>query len=331
MAHGMVTGALLVSTLFWKCDAGHGPKVEIAWLGATPTNLYDAAILDGARATAKQRGGTVDAFYSGFNADLQLSQCLEIVASGDYDALIVLPAAAEGIVPCVDQAAAAGLPLVAADLPIGPDVLTPEPQVPGQTGAVLTPAGAFGDSVGELAVAACADEDPCEVVYLGGVLAFTVDTYTLGRVEDTIAGHPNMTLVAAAEAYYDESTAYTVMQGILANHPGVDLVIALGDQMARGAETAAADAGLPPGSVELIGGGAGAYAVDAVRDGRWYATFVTLPFDEGVFAADIVIDAARDLPVADPGIDPVVLAGLPRFMHAGNLELFEYFVAQWPG
>lgn len=49
--------------------------------------------------------------------------------------------------------------------------------------------------------------------------------------------------------------------------------------------------------VELIGGGAGAYAVDAVRDGRWYATFVTLPFDEGLYAADIAIDAARGLPV----------------------------------
>jgi ABC-type sugar transport system substrate-binding protein len=101
--------------------------------------------------------------------------------------------------------------------------------------------------------------------------------------------------------------------------------------MAEGAEQAIDAAGSLPNKIQIIGGGAGAYGVAAVRAGRWYATFLSLPFNEGVDAAQIGITAARGKKIKQPGIDPVVQAGYPPFMTVNNLSLFANFVPQWPG
>jgi putative component of membrane protein insertase Oxa1/YidC/SpoIIIJ protein YidD len=83
--------------------------------------------------------------------------------------------------------------------------------------------------------------------------------------------------------------------------------------------------------VDIIGAGAGAYGIDAVRAGRWYATFVALPRDEGELSAQIALRAARCEPIPDRGIDPVERRGLPSFFTTDNQHLFSGFVPQWPG
>ncbi len=254
-----------------------------------------------------------------------------MVASGKYDAILVLPASATGIIPCVTQASAAGITVVATDLPIGPDTTTTEPQVPGQLGAVLTPGAEFAGALPDLVASACAGSVPCRILYLGGVFDFEFEQFALAVLGDLVAADPDLEFVGAYETYYDTNLAYSVVEGLLADGVGIDLVITAGDQMAMGAEWAIADAGVPDGEIRITGGGASEYGVQAVRDGRWYATFVTLPYDEGALAVEMALRGVRGLPIADYSIDPVELRGFPRMMTTDNLDAFGDFVGQWPG
>jgi ribose transport system substrate-binding protein len=315
------------------CDRGHGNnrRVNIAWLANDPNNTYDNANLDGAIEVASSTHSTVEAFFSGYDPALQLDQCNDAVESGRFDALILVPADSVGIVPCVSNAKAHGIPVVATDLPIGSDPTTSEPQVPGQVGAVLTPAAKWGTSVASVIVDVCAGIDPCNVVYIAGSFGIYYDQFALSEIDAAAAANPNIVLAAAEEAFYDESLAFSITQDLLTDDPNVHVVIGAGDQMARGAEDAIATFSSLPNTIEIIGAGAGAYGVEAVRDGRWYATFVTLPRDEGVLGAQIAIKAARSWTIYDAGIDPVELAGYQAFFTQDNQSDFGDFESQWPG
>jgi ribose transport system substrate-binding protein len=305
--------------------------LRIAWLGNDPANTYDNANLDNVTAVARCEHGTVTPFYGEFDPAVQLAQCEAAVASHHFDAIIVIPTDSVGIIECVTRARRRGIPVVATDLPIGPDFTTVEPQVPGQAGAVLVPAADWGSSLASLVVGACAGREPCDVAYIAGSFDVAFDQIALDDLDAAAAAHPSIHIVHRDQAFYDTGLAFSITQTILADDPGVDVIVGAGDQMAQGSEQAIAAAGLPAGQIQIVGAGAGAYGVQAVRDARWYATFVTLPGDEGLFGAHIAIDAARHRYIKDRGINPVARRGFPAFFTHDNQALFPGFVPQWPG
>jgi len=308
------------------CD---GKKLRVAWLGTVPQNAFDGAELTGAQASAARMHATVQPFYSNFDPTLQLQQCNQAVQSGAFDAVVVIPMDSTGIIPCVTNAQARNVPVVATQIAIGSDPASVEPQVPGQAGAVLTPVAKFGSELAKLAVNLCGTAS-CNIVYLAGSLGITIDARALQELNSAIATHPNMHLVAQREVFWDGGLAQAAMQDILSQTRDIQVVLSSGDQMTQGAEQAINAANLPV-RPKLVGAGVGGYAVEAIRAGRWAGSFVVLPYDEGWLGTRIAIRAARGLPVKDPGIDPVAEKGLPAFMTTDNLSLFKKFTPQWPG
>lgn len=307
------------------------PPVRVAWLGNDSSNSYDNANRDAAAVTSLLLNATLTPFYSGWDPQVQLSQCYDAVRSGEFDALIILAADANGIVPCVAEADQRGIPVVASDLQIGPDPATVEPQVPGQVGAVLIPPATWGADLSTLVVDLCATHAPCNVVYIAGSFGVMLDQIAIERLQAAAAAHPNVEIVAIAEAWYDPSMAYQIAHDLLANDPDVHVIIGAGDQMAQGVEQAIAEIGTLPHPIEIVGAGAGAYGVQAVRDGRWHATFMALPSDEGALSALIAIRAARNQTIWDAGINPVELRGYDPFFTEDNQNDFPGFFPQWPG
>ncbi len=316
-------------------DSPHRP-FKIALLGSTPANLYDAAIVQGSMDAAADKGSLrnpkykIVPFYSHFNIEIQVQQCEEVVASGEYAAMIVGPVTAGGLIPCVADAGAAGIPVIAADVHLGDDSYTSEPQVEGQTGAVLVPPATVGPAFASLAVDRCVGIDPCEIVYIGGLFAFVVDQLALQELEATAAANDNIDLIAVAEGFYSAEIARGITQDLLESGVVPDIIFHGGDQMAMGSEQAILEAGIPPARIDLVGGGAGEYGVQAIRDGRWYATFVTLPYDEGYIAAQMAMRAIVGANIKDAGIDPVIERGIPYMMTRDNLPTFADFEPQWP-
>ena len=306
---------------------GHGAQFRLAWLANDPNNAYDNAILAGIESVAVRSQSSVDAFFAGFDPATQLGQCLDAVSSGSYDGLIIIAASPIEIIPCVEAAHAAGIPVAAVDLVIGPEQTTVEPQVEGIVAASYVTAADWGAAVTEIVPEACAGLDPCDVFYLAGVSAFPSDQFGYAAVQAVAAASPTISSAGTAEAFYDAGFAYLVMTQVFAEHPEIDVVIT-SDQMAVGTEQAAAEAGV---TVRLVGAGAGASAIDAVRDGRWFATATFLPFTEGRIVTDLLVRALRVRPFEPAGVDPVAASGLPVWLTEATLATLPDFEGEWPG
>jgi ABC-type sugar transport system substrate-binding protein len=307
-----------------KRGVGHGSHFRFAWLANDPGNEYDNAILAGIRAEAEKSKSTVDPYFAGFDPATQLAQCQEAVASGLYDGLIVIPASPTDILPCVTQARAAGVAVAAVDLPIGPDTTTFEPQVPGVVASSLVPAADYAAKFGAFVPEACAGLDPCDVFYLAGLTAF--EQPVIDAVAAAAAADPSISFVGYAEGFYDAGLAHDIMTQVLADHPEIDVVMT-SDQMAFGTEQAMTEAGV---TLRLVGAGAGADAIQAVRDGRFLATLNTLPFTEGRLVTELLVRALRIRHAAPAGVNPIVESGLPDWWTLATLAAHPDFQAEWP-
>lgn len=309
-------------------DAGHGAHFRLAWLANDPANTYDSAILTGIRDQASKSQSTVDPFYAGFDPSVQLAQCSQALATNAYDALIVIAVDNIGIGQCVSEAHAKGVPVAAVDLVIGPDQTSVQPQLPGQVAASFVPASRWGDGVAAIAPEVCAGLNPCNVFYVAGIASFPVDQYGLNAVSQAAASNLSIKLIGSGEAFYDTATARQVVGDALAAHPQINVVIASGDQMALGAEQAAGDHGT---TLRIVGAGAGASALTAVRNGRWFATFTTLPRTEGEIVTSLLVNALRNRQAPPTGVDPVAASGLPAWWTQATLAQYPGFTGEWPG
>lgn len=308
-------------------DHDHGAHRRFAWLANDPGNTYDAATLAGIRDVAGAHA-TVDPFYAGFDPATQLAQCYSALATHRYDGLFIEAASATGIEPCVARARRAGIPVVATDLPIGPDATTVSPQVPGEVGACFLTAPEFSNSIAGILAEACQGLGACNVLYVAGDETFVFDQDGILAVEQVAVSTPSVHLIDHVQALYDTPTARVVVHDAVVAHPQINLVLAAGDQMALGAEQAATDLGV---TLRILGGGAGASALAAVKAGRWYGTFNALPRTEGHLGGGLMLRALRDDDAAPQGIDPIAASGLPLWWTAASLAQHPSFVAEWPG
>ena len=137
-----------------------------------------------------------------------------------------------------------------------------------------------------------------------------------------------MNLVAVDEAFYDTALANQVATAQLKAHPEINVVIAAGDQMALGVEQAAKTLGH---IVRIVGAGAGATAIDAVKADRWFATFNALPRTEGQLGAGIMELNLIIHNLKPTGLDPLTVTGLPEMWTKTTLAQHPTFSPQWPG
>lgn len=308
---------------------GNSKRLRIAWLANDQFNTYDGAAIEGGTEVANANRASIETYFAGFDPDVQLDQCMSAVRSKRYDALIVMPADSVGIIPCVREAKRRDIPVVAVDLPIGPDLTTLQPQVPGQVGAVLVPPADWGRALGLLVQDLCSTETNCEVGYIAGAFSVALDQFALDELDRLDANNPHIRIVARDEAFYTRELAAVAAQNMLAEHPNIRVMIGAGDQMAQGIEeTLAANPSANPVKI-IVGAGAGEYGVQAVRDGRWYATFVALPRDEGTIGTEMAIRAARGKRIREPGVNPVDAHGWPAFFTSENQDEFVGFEPQW--
>lgn len=323
--------ALLLTTpaLAFGDDDRDDKRRVFAWLANDPNNSYDNATLAGIRDVFTPMGWTVETYFAGFNGTTQLAQCRQAIATKRYTGFFIEAADAVGILPCVAEARQKGIPVVATDLPIGPDTATVQPQVPGQVGASFIPATSWARAVSNIIPQACQGLTRCNVYYLAGLSTFAIDVLGLQAAQQAVAANPNYRLIGSDQAFYTAATAKQIMLNQFTLHPEINVVIASGDQMAIGIEQAATERGL---RVKIVGAGAGASAIDAVRQGRWFATFNALPRTEGQIGAVLMRTylylGSQALVL---GVDPAAYLRLPNMWTQATLAQFPNFIPQWPG
>jgi ribose transport system substrate-binding protein len=282
---GVVFALVVSASAGWAQEAG--PR--IALFNPLGNNEYVRNAELGVRSIIEAAGGTVDAFDAGFNPEEQLNQINDAITAGVYDAFIIYSVDGVGVTVGVDDAAEAGIPVIALDAPINPNrqTLVPYRNIAGQIARTGVGDGA---QIGQAIVMACEGVDPCEVAFLIGFQGFPLDLDRLEAIRGVIAPYPNIQIVTVQEASYLEDVGYNVSTNILQANPGIDVIASVGDQMTLGAELAVQDAGLED-QVKLIGNGASQDGYRAVAEGRWFATVANIPYTNGQIAAQMALQA----------------------------------------
>jgi ribose transport system substrate-binding protein len=261
---------------------------KIAFFGFAGANSFAQATLAGIKEQAAKEGVEVEFFDPNFEAATQVSQIQNAITTGEFQAFIVQANDGNAVVPPIREAIQEGITVVGEFTPVGTRYDTIEPQVEGMI-FVGEPPTENGTALGELGVQACEGIDPCRVAYLEGFKALPLDNARTEAATAALKAAPNVELVASVEGGYTQDSGLKAAQNVLQAHPDVDVMIG-SSQAIAGAEQAIKDAGA---EVKLIGNGGSRQAVQAVKEGRWFATYVIAEKSAGAKAAELAIAAAR--------------------------------------
>ena len=309
-------------------DGGSGgDPIQVAFFGPL-ANTYVEATLAGMDEAAAGGKAEVTKFDSGFDASKQFSQIQDAVTQGRFDAFIIIPLDAAALVPAVEEAIAADIAVVNTDLTLGPETDTSDPQIEGQAGSVVNPPASRGQRVVEAIVAACEDLDPCNVGYMAGEPDFDFEREAKAGLDAISDDNPNIHVVSYQSGHgYVAEPAIGIAQNMLQASPEMNVMMVTSDQASAGAEQALEDAGRLE-DIRLVSSGGSCPAVQAVEEGRWFATIIDLPKTEGREGMQIAIDWVNGDETEPVGINPLDTLDRDPFVTAENLEDFE---CEWEG
>ncbi len=121
--------------------------------------------------------------------------------------------------------------------------------------------------------------------------------------------HPNINVVSYQSGHgYVAEPAIGIAQNMLQANPEMNVLMVTSDQASAGAEQALEDAGRLE-DIRLVSSGGSCPAVQAVEEGRWFATIIDLPKTEGRLGMEIAIDWVQRGRDGAPGPEP---PGRPR-------------------
>ena len=297
--------------------------VQIAYLSASSANTWLLKSREAMESIASDNNLEIVEFDAQFDGAAQQQQFQDVIASGQYGGVVLVSLAGAGSQPDIQDALDAGLKVVTMNQVIGDDLTTTDSPIDGVSALVFEPPLTRGERLGEVTLAACADFDPCNVVYFYGIRGIPLDEAVRAGWDSVVEGS-TVNVVAEGEGQYaGPDVGLAAMQDILVANSEINVVIG-SDQAMQGAELALDDSDLE--GVRIIGFGGSAYGVDAVADGRWWGGLYGAPATEGELAINAMIDAlaGNDLGGIDPS-DTVPNRGLMLPDNIGD------FSAQWDG
>jgi ribose transport system substrate-binding protein len=280
---GVALGGGLVAA---GCSRGGG-KLEIALVTKALDSEFWQRMKSGAEEAARADGGVrlvVLAPAQEINIDQQVAiledQILKRVA-----ALAVAPAGVAEVVPVLDKARAAGIPVVIVDTDV---------PWPPRVSFIGIDNRLGGRMAGEFVVKAIAGKG--RVAVIRGVLGLATHEDRLAGFREAIVKAPGVECVAVQPANSERALGMGVMENILTSHPELRAVFATNDQMALGAMEAIAARRLT-GKIVLVGFDATREALRAVEAGQMSAVMAQYPERIGRRAIEEAIKAARRQPV----------------------------------
>jgi len=220
-------------------------------------------------------------------------------------ALAVVPGGAQEIVPVLEKARAAGIPVVIVDTDVA---WSPKVSYVGTDNRY------GGRLAGEFIVKA---------LHGKGKVALVTGIPGVRSIEDRQEGclevlkrAPGIEIVAQQPANSERSLALTVMENILTSQPDINAVFASSDQMALGS-IEAIDAASKTGKVIVVGFDAGEEAIQAIRQGRIQAAVAQRPFLMGKLGVEAAYKAARGESVEkriDTGTELITAENVSKFL-----------------
>jgi ribose transport system substrate-binding protein len=304
-------------------EAGDGEPIRVGVFLASAANTYWQAALEGVQDAADEAGNVqLTQFDGNFDTNVQKNQLRDALVSQQFDAWFIGPNDGSALVAEIQEAIEQGIPVGCTLVPCGPDIRQTDIQIEGLTAQIGVPFYENGAALGELVVQACEGEESCKVVWLPGLPSLPLEQARTEGLRSVVDQHDNIEIVATQGGGYLAAPALEATQNVLQANPDAHVIVSSGDQMILGAERAVRAAGRE-GQVALIGNGATVDGVEAIREGRWFASAAYVPRTEAKIAAELIIRAARGEDVGSQAIDPLAETGSPEIITQDNVDEFE--------
>jgi ABC-type sugar transport system substrate-binding protein len=236
----------------------------------------------------KQAGYDVKIYDAGGygNLDRQVSQIQDVIQR-KVSGIVLVPASSDGTVPVVEQAVAAGIPVINDGIATHSDKAT---GFVGEPSYVMT----------ELLAAFVADKlgGKGEVVMLSGPSGLDLTKLRVNGFKDYLAKFPQMKVVAEKFTSTSSAEALNTMQDFLQSHPTAEAVYTFNGPVAIGAVQALRAAGKKPGDVLVVTTDMEVETERMIKEGWIQATVVSQPVIMAKLAVQHAIDAAEKKPIA---------------------------------
>lgn len=273
-------------------DSSGGGDESVAVILKTLSSPYWKYVEAGAKDAAKELGVKVQVI--GPSAESQVIEqvnMLEDQISQSPGAIVVSPSQPETVVPVLENAANADIPVLLVDT---------DAEFENKTAFIGTENYDAGQEGGKLLASMLEEGD--KVVLIAGALGNTATDSRIKGAKDALE-EAGMDIVAEQPADSDKTQAMSVMENILQKDEDVKGVFSANDDMAIGALRAVEAKGL---DVKVIGTDGTAEAVQSIIDGQLAGTIAQSPYNMGYQGVEYALKAIKGEEIEsriDAGID----------------------------
>lgn len=270
----VVCAALIFGTVI-GVNAGK-KKITIGLSMNTLNNPFFVTVVEGARAKSKEMNIHLVVADAQNDPGKEITNIENLILQ-NVDVLILDPSDSDAIVPSVEAANDAGIPVVTIDRK-------------SNGGQVITHIGFDAIKSGRIAGQFLVDTlgGSGKIVELVGIMGTSVAQDRSKGFNEIMKKNPQMKIVARQTANFDRGQAMSVMEDILQAQPKIDGIYAANDEMAMGALAAIEAAGRLD-EIVLIGCDAIDPAMEAIRTGKMEATIAEPPFFLGKAAIETAV------------------------------------------
>ena len=286
---GAAIGALGLIVSLSATSAGPAGK-KVAYFDAGPTHPFVAALNKAFNARAKELGLEVTQFDTPYDAALQAQQIDDAIAR-KFDLLAIMAASQSAVVPALNRAKSAGIPVIILNNGIKEGVEDLYVSEIGDDNAKL------GKLAAKSLVRALEDggRTQAKVALITGVLAEGVAKTRLEAFNNVMKAHPNINIVATEDAYWDTAKSETIAGQLFARFApqgGLDAVVGWADNQTaaiiRAAEAAHIPLGTGKGQLIVIGTNCTRDGIQAIKEGKEYSSGTQAPVASGQQTAELV-------------------------------------------
>ena len=296
----------ILSITFISCQRGQeqaGGAPRIAFVMKTANNPFFIEMQRGAEEEAKKLGVNLIVQAAEREVDVEKQmQIVENLIQTKIAALCVTPSGSREIVPAINKANSANIPVVIVDTRVDAKTLSDS------NGKIATFIGSDNYEGGKLAGERIAKQlgGKGKVAVLEGIPGHETGDSRLKGFRDALKATPSIEIVASQTANWERDQGFNVFQNILQSHPDVQAVFACSDLMALGALEAIA-AAKKTGQIIVIGFDASDEARKAVLNGTMDATVAQSPATMGAMAVQNAYHLIKGEPVKEEMVVPIKL------------------------
>lgn len=285
-------GASLALAITAPAVAQDGPTFALVQINQQA--LFFNQMNEGAQAAADAAGANLVIFNANNDPTAQ-NNAIETYIQQQVDGLIVVAIDVNGIMPAVNAAAEAGIPVIAVD------AVLPEGPQKAQVGVNNEEAGGM---MGDYFVEHVAAHDGSAKLGIVGALNSAIQNLRQKGFEDKIAGVSGIETAGVVDGRNIQDNALSAAENLLTGNPDMTAIYATGEPALLGALAAVESQGRT-GDVEVFGWDLTAQAIAAIDAGYLVAVIQQDPAAMGAAAVDALmtlsgggeVDPAIDVPV----------------------------------